>query len=205
MTAAHDVREEWLPPRPRHSGFRLDTARSGCTCCARPLGCIPHLPHGWIATVAGRNGFMLPPSQRPQQLFGKPVPDSDRRNLHAVKSLCRDGSLVVRARAAPELPGWHTAVWAPMGTLDPTARELRLALAAPAVLAFAASLLAATLVGCWLAHSVAGVKRNWIAGPRGFPGNGGSHHAGLLTMPSTHMGRRVHEPRTAAGPAHPCR
>jgi PAS domain S-box-containing protein len=129
-----------------------------------------YLPHGWIARVADRNGLILARSERHQELFGKAVLDSEGESPghpDVVTTKDRQGNLILRAYTVSEVSGWHTAVWVPLTIIDAPARELRLALAGLAVLAFAVSLFAAALVGRWLAHPIAGVANAAAALGRG--------------------------------------
>jgi PAS domain S-box-containing protein len=132
-----------------------------------------YLPEGWVARISDRNGLILARSERHEELFGKPVPtDSESEHTgHAgvVTTKDRDGKPVLLADSWSGVTGWRTAVWAPLAILAAPARQLRLALAALAAMAFAVSLLAAAVVGRWLARPITGAAGAAAALGRGDP------------------------------------
>jgi PAS domain S-box-containing protein len=132
-----------------------------------------YLPEGWVARVSDRNGLILARSERFHELFGKPVPsDSEGESTgHAgvITAKDREGTPVLLANSWSGVTGWRTAVWVPLVILEAPARQLRLALAALAAIAFSVSLLAAALVGRWLARPIAGAASAAAALGRGAP------------------------------------
>jgi two-component sensor histidine kinase len=134
-----------------------------------------YLPDGWIAGVSDRNGRRLARSVRDQELIGTLIPThttaKSTKRSGVIKTTSVEGYVVLQAYRWSDVTGWRTSVQVPLAILEAPARQLWLALAAFAALAFAVSLLAAAIVGRSLARPIGGIATAAAALGRGDPVN----------------------------------
>jgi PAS domain S-box-containing protein len=132
-----------------------------------------YLPDGWIARVSDRHGLILARTERFEELVGKSAPPdhegeaTGRSDVLVTKD--RDGVPVMLAHHWSNVSGWRIATWVPLSILEAPARQLWLALAALAALALSLSLVAASLVGRWLARPIIGTASAAAALGQGEP------------------------------------
>jgi two-component sensor histidine kinase len=120
-----------------------------------------YLPEGWIAGVSDRTGRRLARSARDQELAGTHIPaDTTAKSIHrsgVIKTTSVEGHVVLQAYRWSDFTGWRTSVQVPLAIIEAPARQLWLTLAALAALAFSVSLLAAAIIGRWLARPIGGL------------------------------------------------